>query len=191
VTKVAALYIDPKGPYPGLLGPEMCWDEKRDARTYEGPWPVIAHPPCGPWGRLKFLNKHQDPTCGPSAVHAVRAFGGILEHPQDSTLWKHCQIPAPYTIPDQWGGMTIEVCQVNWGHRCKKATWLYLVGIDRGIISRGIRRGAQPTHRITNGSRGPTWLPRVSAAEARRTPPEFAAWLIALACTVEPRQAQV
>lgn len=56
--QVAALYVEgpPRGPYPKLLGPEYCWDEARDARTYAGPWSVIAHPPCGPWGKLAFCS---------------------------------------------------------------------------------------------------------------------------------------
>ena len=30
---VAALFVDPNGPYPELLGEELCWDEARDARV--------------------------------------------------------------------------------------------------------------------------------------------------------------
>ena len=56
---VAALYVDRLGPYPKLLGAENCWDESRDATTYPGPGPVILHPPCGPWGRLRHLCKYQ------------------------------------------------------------------------------------------------------------------------------------
>lgn len=62
MTTVAALYIDPRGPYPRIrqcaeCGDSMidCWDALRDARQYEGPHPVVAHPPCGPWGRLRHL----------------------------------------------------------------------------------------------------------------------------------------
>lgn len=68
---VAALYVDPRGPYPKMLGVE-CWDEARDARTYAGPHPVVAHPPCGPWGRLRHLYRggEGDATCGPAAVEA-------------------------------------------------------------------------------------------------------------------------
>lgn len=47
---IAALYVLPDGPYAGLEGVEV-WDEARDARTYAGPWPVVAHPPCQRWGR--------------------------------------------------------------------------------------------------------------------------------------------
>ncbi len=84
---VAALYVDPRGPYPKLLGPETCWDEARDARTYAGPWPVIAHPPCRNWGLLKHLATGDDSDCAPRAVEQVRAFGGVLEHPARSSLW--------------------------------------------------------------------------------------------------------
>ena len=40
MSSVAALFIDPLGPYPGLLGTDACWDAARDARTYDGSDPV-------------------------------------------------------------------------------------------------------------------------------------------------------
>ena len=46
---IAALYVEKGGCYdmPGI----DLWDIERDARLYEGPWPVVAHPPCERWGR--------------------------------------------------------------------------------------------------------------------------------------------
>lgn len=184
VDTVAALYVDPTGPYPKIV--RDCWDESRDAKKYNGSFPVVAHPPCGPWGRLKFLNKHQDPECGPEAVRAVRRFGGVLEHPQHSTLFKHCNLPRPGEPRDCWGGETYEIRQVAWGHRCEKITWLYIVGVEPRRVICGIRRGGIATHRITNGSRGKTWLPRVGAREARLTPVELALWLVSLALHAKP-----
>lgn len=176
---VAALYVDPKGPY-YALGVD-CWDEARDAKLYTGPHPVVAHPPCGPWGRLKFLCKHQDPSCGPRAVEQVREHGGVLEHPQHSSLWKACGLPRPGQGYDRFGGRTYEVRQVHWGHKCEKPTWLYMVGVPPFLVLEGLRTGGVATHRVTNGSREKTHLPRVSALEARLTPPAFAEWLVSLA----------
>jgi hypothetical protein len=51
---VAALYVDPRGPYASMPGVDP-WDVERDARTYAGPYPVVAHPPCGSWGRFRNL----------------------------------------------------------------------------------------------------------------------------------------
>ena len=48
---VAALYVEPQGVYVGVPGVDP-WDEKRDARKYAGPHPVVAHPPCQRWGRF-------------------------------------------------------------------------------------------------------------------------------------------
>lgn len=176
---VAALYVDPRGPYPKLLGPDMCWDEARDARTYAGPWPVVAHPPCGPWGRLKFLCTKQDKTAGPHAVDVVRRWGGALEHPEHSGLWRACALPRPGELPDAWGGRTFAVRQVAWGHACEKPTWLYVVGVDAATVASGLRTGGVATHRVTNGSRGNISLPRVR--NPHLTPPAFAEWLISLA----------
>ena len=47
---IAALYVARAGTYFNLLDVDP-WDEIRDARLYDGPHPVVAHPPCQRWGR--------------------------------------------------------------------------------------------------------------------------------------------
>lgn len=184
---VAALYIDPRGPYPALPG-VVCWDKERDATTYAGPWPVVAHPPCGPWGRLRHLSRKDDPGLAICAVRQVRAFGGVLEHPYQSLLFRFCEMPLPGELPDPHGGCTIEVCQCDWGHPARKRTWLYLVGI-RKLPTVPARR--EPTHWISGG-RGragkkaqttpvPPGIKVCSAEQRRRTPRAFAEWLVGIA----------
>lgn len=177
---VTALYVDAKGPYPELVAD--WWDETRNAKLYAGNRPVVAHPPCGPWSRLKFLCTKQDPACGPRAVEQVRAYGGVLEHPSNSGLFAHCGMPRPGELRDGYGGWTIRVEQVSWGHPCAKPTWLYLVGVESAAVASGLRTGGVATHRITNGPRG-RQLPRVPATKTHLSPPLFAEWLVELAGT--------
>ena len=77
-------------PYWSLLGPENCWDSERDARTYPGGRPVVAHPPCRAWGRLRHLAKprHDERELAFHALDVVRSEGGVLEHPRASSFWK-------------------------------------------------------------------------------------------------------
>lgn len=184
---VAALYIDPRGPYPKMEGVD-CWDEKRDARLYEGPHPVVAHPPCGPWGRLAPMCRRQVADCAPRAVEQVRAWGGVLEHPADSRLWKACDLPRPGELPDAWGGRTIAVFQSDWGHVARKPTWLYVVGPARS--ERAPFPGKAPTHWVSGtrnknrkpgGGTVPPGIKVCSAQQRRRTPPLFAEYLVRLA----------
>ncbi len=52
---VATLYVETGGVYYGIPGVDP-WDEERDARLYDGPYPVVAHPPCSRWGQLANVN---------------------------------------------------------------------------------------------------------------------------------------
>lgn len=179
IDSVSALYINPRGPYPALVSD--CWPETRDARQYAGPNPVVAHPPCGPWGRFRNLCTKQDATTGPAAVAAVRRWGGVLEHPECSRLWRACLMPFPGELPDAWGGRSYLVRQVSWGHACVKPTWLYVVGVDALDVLDGVRVGGEAAHRM--GRLGPKSKPATHVAKALRniTPPAFAAWLVSLA----------
>jgi len=142
---IAALYVMPDGPYANLPHVDM-WDAARDARTYAGPWPVVAHPPCERWGRYwsggpmlagtphaKQLG--DDDGCFAAAIAAVRRWGGVLEHPEGSHAWRHCGLIAPprsgaWVVADWEGGWTCCVEQGAYGHRARKATWLYACGVD-------------------------------------------------------------
>lgn len=170
---VAALYVDvERGPYPAL-GLD-CWGEDRDARLYPGPGPVIAHPPCGPWGALKGLCRLQDRSLGPVAVEQVRMWGGVLEHPAHSSLWAYCKMPQPGGFPDVHGGWTLAVDQCWWGHPARKQTWLYFVGIlPERVILPTERPG--PVAVIDSRRRGVVHVPK---SQRHLTPPAFARWLV-------------
>jgi hypothetical protein len=136
---LAALYVDPTGPYSNLPGVDP-WDEARDARQYAGPHPVIAHPPCQRWGRywsggpsakVKRI-KGDDGGCFEAALASVRHYGGVLEHPEASHAFRQFGLPIPsrkggWTDPDQYGGRSCCVAQGNYGHAAQKLTWLYAV----------------------------------------------------------------
>ena len=142
---IAALYVQTDGCYFGL--PEVDpWDIHRDARLYAGPHPVVAHPPCERWGRYWYggpmlhkqgrrLKRGDDGGCFAAALNAVRTWGGVLEHPEASSAWKAHHLNEPprcggWAVADWYGGWTCCVEQGHYGHRARKATWLYAVGVD-------------------------------------------------------------
>lgn len=191
ISTVSALYVDPRGPYPTLV--VDWWDETRDATKYAGPNPIVAHPPCGPWGNLRHLSHGHGRDLAPVAVEQVRRWGGVLEHPSGSALWDHCGLPRPGELPDAFGGRTVEVCQCDWGHVARKRTWLYMVGVANSALTCPPSR--EPTHWVSGGRnlnrRGgrsaggvvPPGIKVCSAQQRRRTPIPFARYLISLAAS--------
>lgn len=185
---VSALYVDARGPYPRLVAD--WWDAERDARRYEGPRPVVAHPPCGPWGGLRHLSRRDDPSLALRAVEQVRRWGGVLEHPARSLLWDACGLPRPGEPVDAWGGTSIEVEQVRWGHGARKRTWLYLVR----CAALDVPPPRAPTHWVSGARRRktagggvvPPGIKVCSSAQRRRTPPALAAWLLEVASRATP-----
>lgn len=137
---IAALYIARGGVYWDLPGVDP-WDRERDARLYDGPWPVVAHPPCERWGRYwggspttrPRLKLGDDGGCFEAALSAVRRFGGVLEHPEGSHAWRWYELNIPpksggWIVADWQGGWTCCVEQGHYGHDARKATWLYVNG---------------------------------------------------------------
>ena len=195
VMTIAALYVDAaRGPYAQLESVE-CWDAARDARGYAGPHAVVSHPPCGPWSRLRHMcgpDLLSQADLGPLSVAQVRAWGGVVEHPADSKLWRHLNLPKPGELPDAHGGYTLAVEQWWWGHRAVKPTWLYIVGIDpRDVPPLPTPTTARPPSGRARGvgDSNRSMLERLPRTQRHLTPPAFAAWLLALArrATTPPR----
>lgn len=156
------------------LGADV-FDADRDARCYLGPLPVVAHPPCRAWGRLRHFAKPRpdEKTLALHAVHAVRTWGGVLEHPAQSSLWKAAALPLPGQR-DEFGGFTYVVDQSWFGHRAPKRTWLYVCGADSlpdVPFELGVATGR---------------VELMGLREREATPVAFARWLLDLAATCRP-----
>lgn len=190
---IAALYVERGGSYWDLPGVD-AWDAERDARLYEGPHSVIAHPPCQRWGQLGLVNfirwggEHNRPGndngCFEAALASVRKWGGVLEHPAKSKAFAHHGLTRPTRLG--WhrcfdGGWTCEVWQSAYGHRANKATWLYYYGDalppslnwSRPI---GTHQVGYQDHRGKAANK-----PTLSGSEAAHTPPAFRDLLIEMA----------
>lgn len=196
---VDALFVDPKGPYPRLLGPEHCWDEKRDARTYAGRGPVVAHPPCQLWTNMSAVNFKRYPKeenrpgndggLFSFALGQLRRCGGVLEHPAGSKAWDRYELLKPkrgagWQSYEGCGGAMIWVCQVSqcaYGHRARKRTWL-LYYSPEGVPPFELDWSEPPyTHQIGHDSKMKRPRPSLRKREASATPERFAAVLIELA----------
>lgn len=191
MTQVAVLFARADSIYKTLPGCDV-YDIKRDARTWPGGCPVVAHPPCRAWGQLSHMAKprHDEKDLARWAVARVREWGGVLEHPKKSKLWPDQGLPEPGRR-DAWGGWTLPIFQQWWGHRAEKATLLYIVGIEPAGLPEIPLQLGEASHVISSSRR---WYrghdnlrPWVTDAEREHTPPELALWLVELAtrCRVE------
>lgn len=136
---VAALFVQQDGCYAEWPWIET-WDILKDARNYQGPLPVVAHPPCQLWGAMAAVNyarwggEHNRPGndggCFAAALNAVNRWGGVLEHPAKTRAWEAYNLEKP--TGEGWSrsglGWVCEVWQSAYGHRANKATWLYYRG---------------------------------------------------------------
>lgn len=192
VPNIAALYVETGGCYFGLPGVDP-WDIGRDARLYDGPHPVVAHPPCDRWHMLSAVNHkrwgfaiNEDDGCFASALETVRKWGGVLEHPAQTRAFRFHGIPHPTSRGWQRsfdGDWVCEVDQAAYGHRARKATWLLYHG--ETPPPELVWRPMRGTHQIGNFDKK---LPVMSKAEALATPRAFRDMLIGLARSAVPQR---
>lgn len=165
---IAALYVETNGCYYGMTDVDP-WDIVRDARLYEGPHPVVAHPPCQRWGRFwhgSTRKPHQfklgdDGGCFAMALDALEAFGGVLEHPCDSHAWGHFGLMPPKRFA---------------GWQRTPGPVVDLVDGERNVLGQRRRDGEWWTCYVEQGhyghmSRKPTWL--LTCNVPRRALPEL------------------
>lgn len=207
---IAALFVADRGPYIGRQGID-AWTKDRDARLYQGPYPVIAHPPCERWGRYWFggpsahqrFSKGDDGGCFAAALDAVRRFGGVLEHPAASSAWKRFELHEPpftggWIVADWFGGWTCHVEQGHYGHRARKATWLYAVSPHLPILKWGKSNGVKldegyhtEEERRAAKLKNPKPLERLSKRERFHTPLPFLEVLEEIASACKPAEKDV
>ncbi len=106
------------------------YDADRNALTFNGGKPVIAHPPCRLFSKLRRFSTadKSEKKLAYWAVDTVRKNGGVLEHPFKSKLWEEKNLPKP-NQKDKWG-FTIALPQFWFGHKALKRTFFYICGLD-------------------------------------------------------------
>lgn len=218
--KVAALYVQPRGCYFGLPDVDP-WDKERDARLYDGPHPVVAHPPCERWGRYwggapttwPRLVKGDDGGCFAAALASVRKWGGVLEHPEGSHAWRAFGLNIPprdggWVNADFEGGWTCCVEQGAYGHKARKATWLFACDVDLPSLRWGAAEGdflpmengfhsAEERRRYKETGEATPYIrravktgvcQRLSSRQRAATPIEFRDLLLSIARTAQPER---
>lgn len=97
-----------------------CYDISRDAMSYKGKNPVIAHPPCRLWSKnmRHFSNAPEaEKQLAWYCFNLVRENGGILEHPSGSLFLNRFWPPDVKIVP---------LNQSTFGYPTRKATWLLM-----------------------------------------------------------------
>lgn len=180
---VAVLFARADSHYKALPDVEV-YDIERDARTYDGPHPVVAHPPCRAWATLRHHAKPRadERNLARLAVAMVREFGGVLEHPYRTTLWAAQRLP-DVGRRDAFNGFTLVIDQNWWGHRAQKRTKLYVVGLDPASVPPMPLVLGEATHTVGlwSGRDKTSCRPSIAKREYEHTPPQLAAWLVELA----------
>jgi hypothetical protein len=189
---LAALFVEASGCYAGLSNVDL-WSVERDARKYNGPYPVVAHPPCQLWGNFASINfnrwggEHNRPGndggCFRAALGSVNKWGGVLEHPSKTKAWAAHGLDRPPKIgwSKSLSGWVCEVWQSAYGHNANKATWLYYRGINPPLeLNWEKPKGSHQVGYYDQRGKAKN-KPTLSKREANATPIKFRDALIALA----------
>lgn len=171
---VAVLCAAPRSIYHSLPG-VVVYDRNRDARSFAGGMPIVAHPPCRAWSAKTKHQAKPDPgerQLGLLCCDHLRQYGGVLEQPAFSEMFAAAGFPKPgdRTSGQLW---TLEVWQAWWGYKMKKATWLAFVNVPRDAIEIPLRLHPRGGDRRVEQ--------RMSRAQRSATPIAFAEWLVSAA----------
>lgn len=191
MTAVAILYAQRDSVYLGLRScgfdlPIVSYlgsPDLPDSRAYMGPHPVVAHPPCAPWGRLRGMSHGADRDCGIEALNAVTAFGGCVEQPAWSALFRAAGVAHVPGVVDRWGGRIVPIPDARaLGHVARKPTWIYMVGVPQDVRSAAWRMYAL---QLCIFPRPVKLIENMSKRQREATPEPMARYLVYCAARTE------
>ena len=152
---IAALYVESRGVYAGLPDVDL-WDRDRDARTYAGPWPVVAHPPGARWGRSWGGHPTQQPR-----LRLGRRRGMLRRGPGRDATARRC-LGAPEGQP------CVDRPSDSSRHREPEGGRDGLAGgVDVVAWKRTLRAPLPQDHRVVCSGRRVDWLRRGKSARRR------------------------
>jgi hypothetical protein len=172
---IAVLCVASNSIYKTIEGIEV-YDQSRDARTFTGGMPIVAHPPCRAWSaycrhQAKPLPGERD--LAPYCVDWLAKCGGVLEHPAHSTLWTTLGLPRPGERSSD-GFWSMKVQQSWWGDKRSKNTWLLIAGLRPNDLP-------EIPFRLHDPRMDREHWNTMSKHQRAATPPAFARWLIEVA----------
>lgn len=178
---VSVLFVDPNSIYFSIPNLDI-WDKKRDAYNYSGSHPIIAHPPCRLFSKLRHFSTAplSEKNLAYFSLYLVRKNGGVLEHPAYSTLWKEKKLPMPGQY-DSFGGWTLSLPQFWFGHPCMKPTWLYICGLPKKYLPVIPLKLGVPPCVVSWGKYNPHNKKPIRSPKSAATPLQFAEFLITIA----------
>lgn len=103
--RIAILCAQKKSIYNQIAGLDV-FDIDRDAYTFTGKTPIIAHPPCQQWSRMKNFAKEntREKELAMFCLEHVQVNGGIFEHPAGSSFFKYAGITPTISVNQNWFG---------------------------------------------------------------------------------------
>lgn len=156
---IPILFCESNSVYKTIPGADV-FDAERNALTWKGNSPGVFHPPCRLWSRLRSFSTADlsEKFLGLWAIEMVNTYGGVLEHPSGSSLFKYVDKKHLISVDQSW-----------FGHPCRKRTYLYIRGISRSDIPPYPCLGFVSSNVQDN------------KAWRNRTPLAFAQWLMEIA----------
>lgn len=155
-----------------------CFDIKRNALSTTDKTPGVYHPPCRSWGKLrKFSNfvpgEHYLAIW--SFLRVIK-YGGVLEHPNGSYLFKKYIIP--FCKNDSSGMFNVLSVDQHWfGSSFKKTTLLFVSHLPYKLIPSHPLSFSAITSTVSR-SKQHNRLPEASKIERYKTTYEFNKYLL-------------
>lgn len=99
------------------------YGKERNAYNFTGTNPVIAHPPCAQWSRLRSFARFdlEEKGLANFCWEVVNKNGGVFEHPLGSSFFKNVRIDMSklYSVDQSWFGFPARKRTLLYFHKCK------------------------------------------------------------------------